>query len=122
MCVLDALIFNPDRHYGNFGILFFFFYMRALRMAPIFDHNRSLFPDLDNEQLAKPDWYLEKCRPRLGKSFILSARNLLTDDIRNDLKKLKDFEFVQHPTIAAQQERLDSLSAITRKQADLILS
>lgn len=22
ICILDALIFNPDRHYGDFGILF----------------------------------------------------------------------------------------------------
>lgn len=22
MCVLDAVILNPDRHYGNFGVLF----------------------------------------------------------------------------------------------------
>ena len=122
MCVLDALIFNPDRRYGNFGILFDTGNMRTLRMAPIFDYNRSLFPDLDNEQLANPDMYLDKCRPGLGKSFVLTARNLLTDEIRNDLGKLTDFSFASHPTIAFEQERLDALSTITRSQAALILS
>ena len=124
MCVLDALILNTDRHYGNFGILFDTNDMRPLRMAPVFDHNQSLFPDLDNEQLAKPDWYLKKCRPRLGKSFILTARNLLTDAIRNDLEELKSsrFAFDQHLTINAEQERLDALSAIVKKQAEAILA
>ena len=121
MCILDALIFNPDRHFGNFGILFDTNNMQALRMAPIFDHNRSLFPDLDNEQLAKPEWYLEKCRPRIGKSFILTARNLLNDEIRDDLEKLRSFNFVQHPIITAEQERLDALSMIIRKQVEAIL-
>ena len=122
MCLLDALIFNPDRHYGNFGVLFDTSNTKVLRMAPAFDHNRSLFPDLDIEQLSKPDWYLKKCRPRLGTDFVLTARNLLTDEIRMDLAKLKDFCFAQHDSIAAEKERIDALSAIIREQAAIILS
>ena len=122
MCILDALIFNSDRHYGNFGILFDTSDMRPLRMASIFDHNQSLFPDLDNGQLAKPDWYLEKCRPRLGKSFVLTAQKLLTDEIRSDLRQMISFSFIQHPVIKAEQERLDALSMIVRKQVEKILA
>jgi len=122
MCVLDALILNPDRHYGNFGVLFDTGDMRVLRMAPAFDHNRALFPDLDSDQLSKPDWYLAKCRPKLGVDFVLTARNLLTDDIRSDLTRLSDFCFNQHYAITAEQERLDALSGIIRAQARNILS
>ena len=121
MCVLDALICNHDRHYGNFGVLFDTDTMKILRMAPIFDHNRSLFPELDNEQLKKPDWYIDRCKPRLGKDFILTARNLLTDDIRSDLRRMTDFCFTQHPAMTAEQDRLDALSAIVREQAKKIL-
>ena len=66
MCVFDAVVFNTDRHYGNFGVLFDTGNMQALGMAPVFDHNRCLFFDLDNEQLLKPELYLKRYRPRLG--------------------------------------------------------
>ena len=122
MCVLDALIYNPDRHYGNFGVLFDTGNMQVLSMAPVFDHNQCLFSDLDNEQLLKPEWFIKKCRPRLGKDFILTAQNLLTDEIRSNLLKLRDFSFMQHHTIKAEQERLDALSLIVRLQVDKILT
>jgi len=122
MCILDAILLNPDRHFGNFGVLFDTGDLKVISMAPAFDHNRSLFPDLDNDQLSKPDWYLMKCRPKLGMDFVLTARNLLTEDIRSDLVKLRDFHFMQHHAIAAEQGRLDALSEIVRAQVGKILS
>ena len=122
MCVLDAMILNTDRHYGNFGVLFDTDTLEIQGMAPVFDHNRSLLPQLDSDQLADPDWYLRRCKPRLGQEFIRNARGLLTDDIRRDLAALKDFTFRQHSNIHADQARLDALSRIVQKQVRLILS
>ena len=76
MCVLDTLTFNPDRHYGNFGVLFNTETMEPISMCPVFDNNRSLFPDLDQGQLEQPDWYLNKCKPMIGKDFLVTARGL----------------------------------------------
>lgn len=121
MCILDAIILNPDRHYGNFGVLFDTATMKMLRMAPVFDHNRSLFPELDIDQLTSPQWYINHCRPRLGKDFLVTAKGLLTDDIRKDLEKLREFSFSQHPHIHAEQTRLDALSSIVRSQITQIL-
>ena len=53
--VLDALILNTDRHPGNFGFLFDNQTMEVKTAAPMFDHNRSLLFDLDEDQLARPD-------------------------------------------------------------------
>lgn len=122
MCVLDALILNHDRHYGNFGVLFDTETMRVLRMAPVFDHNRSLFPELDEEELAKPEWYIRKCRPRMGKDFILTARGLLTPEIKSDLKNLAGFRFQPHPEIQVPQARVDALSEIVNGQIQAILT
>ena len=122
MCVLDAVILNTDRHYGNFGVLFNTDTLEIQRMAPAFDHNRSLLPELDNDQLADPAWYLRRCKPRLGQDFIRNAKGLLTDEIRRDLSDLEDFTFRQHPRIHAEQERLDALSGIVQEQVRLILS
>lgn len=121
MCVLDAIILNPDRHYGNFGVLFDTATMEVLGMAPAFDHNRSLLPELDGNQLSDPEWYVNHCRPRLGKDFLLTARGLLTEEIRKDLNQLQAFTFQQHPTIRADQGRLDALSGIIQGQIQKIL-
>ncbi len=122
MCVLDAVILNTDRHYGNFGVLFDTATMDILGMAPVFDHNRSLLPELDNDQLTTPEKYLPLYHPRLGADFILTAKGLLTDAIRRDLAQLKSFTFRQHPIIHAEQERLDALSKIVQGQIQQILA
>ena len=122
MCVLDALIMNTDRHLGNFGVLFDNDTMEIRGMAPVFDNNRSLFFHLDSDQLRKVDWYAGKCKPRIGTDFMLTAKGLMTDDIRQDLRNLSGFRFAQHETISIEQERLDLLSDFVDRQIQTLLS
>lgn len=117
MCVLDALILNPDRHYGNFGVLFDTDTYKILGMAPVFDHNKSLFPEVDDDRLENLDWYISKCQPRLGKDFILTAKKLLTPTIRDDLLSLTEFSFRQHPIYTALPRRISLLSTLVRTRA-----
>jgi hypothetical protein len=54
--VLDALIFNTDRHYGNFGFLVDNKTNKIAAPAPLFDHGNSLFnfagrDDLESNEL-----------------------------------------------------------------------
>ena len=91
-------------------------------LAPVFDNNRALFPELDEEQLAAPDWYIQHCRPKLGRDFIITARGLLTDDIRKDLEPLQDFRFANHPTLPIPETRLELLNAIVHRQLTQILA
>ena len=122
MFVLDALILNTDRHLGNFGLLFDNQTMALQEAAPVFDHNRSLLFDLDEDQLANPDWYISKCRPRIGVDFIKTARGMLTDRIRQDLRNLDGFQFASHPAIKLPSARLTRLSAIVERQRRAILA
>lgn len=121
MCVLDAVILNPDRHYGNFGVLFDNDTMQVLGMAPVFDNNRALLPGLDDDQLREPAWHIRRCQSKLGRDFLTNARGLLTDEIRADLGGLRTFQFSQHPRISASQPRLDALSAIVRNRIRMVL-
>ncbi|MCQ5128046.1 HipA protein [Butyricicoccus faecihominis] len=121
LCVLDALILNPDRHYGNFGVLFDTDTMQVQKMAPVFDNNRALFPELNEEELENPAWYLQKCRPRLGKDFIVTARGLLTPEIRQDLKNLIDFRFQPHDRIEIPRARIEALNSIVQTQLRAIM-
>ena len=122
MFVLDALILNTDRHLGNFGLLFDNQTMDLQEAAAVFDHNRSLLFDLDEDQLANPDWYISKCRPRIGVDFIKTARGMLTDRIRQDLRNLDGFQFASHPAIKLPSARLTRLSAIVERQRRAILA
>lgn len=122
MCILDAIIMNTDRHYGNFGVLFDTGTLKILGMSPVFDHNRSLLPELNNNQIVDSACYLRHCKPKLGQNFIGNAKRLLTNSIRQDLLELKDFEFQQHNDILVKQERLDALSRIVQERIRLILS
>ena len=122
MCILDALILNIDRHSGNFGVLYDNNTMQVQRMAPVFDNNRSLLFDLDNDQLKNVAWCILHCAPRFGTDFIVTARALLTDPIRNDLKNLKMFQFAPHPEITMEAERLDRLNRIVAHQLAEILA
>lgn len=121
MCVLDALIINTDRHYGNFGVLFDTENMEIIGISFIYDNNRSLFFDLDTVQLSKPDWFISKAKPRIGSSFIGTAKGVLTDEIRGDLRKMMGFRFQEHPEIKIEQERLDLLSAVVNRQIMTLL-
>jgi len=122
MCILDALTLNIDRHSGNFGVLYDNNTLQVQKMAPVFDNNRSLLFDLDNDQLKNTTWAIRHCSPRLGTDFIATARGLLTDSIRSDLKNLRSFSFAQHSEISAEQERLDRLTAIVQYQLHQILA
>ena len=121
MCILDAIILNPDRHYGNFGVLFDTDTMQVLRMAPVFDNNRALLPHLDEDQLASPAFHIKRCQPRLGSDFIVTARGLMTDDIRTDLEAMRGFTFAQHPAIEMPQARLFLLDRIIQQRISEIL-
>lgn len=121
MCILDALTLNPDRHYGNFGFLFDNETMELKTLAPVFDNNRALFPELDEEQLAAPECYIEHCRPKLGRDFIITARGLLTDAIRADLEALRGFRFINHPQHPISENRLGLLDSLVRHQLERIL-
>ena len=43
MIVLDALLFNTDRHFGNFGFMVDNDTNKIVAPAPLFDHGNSLF-------------------------------------------------------------------------------
>lgn len=122
MCILDALILNIDRHSGNFGVLYDNDTLQIQKMAPVFDNNRSLLFDLDNDQLKNIEWCIRHCSPRLGSDFIATARGLLTDGILPDLKNLKEFRFTGHPEILIDPERIDRLNAILQCQLNKILA
>ena len=121
MMILDAIILNTDRHLGNFGVLFDTDTMQVTTMAPVFDNNRSLLFDLDTDQLDHAERYITHLTPRLGSDFIVVAKALMTDEIRNDLKNLYGFAFREHPQIPVADNRLEKLSDVVNGQIQQLI-
>ena len=122
MMVLDALILNIDRHLGNFGLLIDNDTLKPLGMAPVFDHNRSMLFNLDDERFMSQNMEtLIDIYPRLMGEFNLNANDMLTDEIRNDLKNLSGFEFRLHDKFNWPKERLEKYQIFIDRQIDKIL-
>ena len=122
MMILDALILNIDRHLGNFGLLIDNESQAPIGLAPVFDHNRSMLFNLNDEQFMREDMEtLIDVYPRLEGEFNLNAHSMLNDDIRIDLKNLRDFTFTLNGEFDWPRERLKKYEAFISSQIDRIL-
>ncbi len=120
MLVLDALIVNDDRHAGNYGMLFDTGTMEIRGMAPVFDHNRALFPGVPDAGLLQGN-VLEGREPKIGEDFNLTANDVLTPDIKADLKNLHGFRFLRDGKYNLPERRLCAIESLVAKQIDNIL-
>ncbi len=122
MFVFDAVVFNEDRHKGNFGIIVDNDTQRIEDMAPLFDHNIALLCYAEEEDFNNLEKYLSEKGPRIGDDFVDTAAAIMTPKMRNKLIKLKGFEFKKHSKYNLPDWRLEALNKAVNKQIDLILN
>ena len=118
-----ALICNRDRHGGNFGILRENRTGRLLGLAPVFDHNLSLFAQDDETDYA--DFLV-----RSNRYYLPATANIAFNDMAGIvmgaeqhelLRRMIGFEFQNHPTYPLPQDRLGALNHyITEKVRELL--
>ena len=120
MFVCDSIIFNCDRHKGNFGFIVDNDTQKILRPAPLFDHNLSLLCYAIKEDL-DGDKYIKQLGPRIGNEFVSDSRECLTPEMRRKLIDLKGFKFKKHPKYNLPDWRLEVLEKLINNQIDLIL-
>ncbi len=122
MMVLDALILNIDRHLGNFGLLVNNDTLKPIGMAPVFDHNRSMLFHMDDDRFMRQNMdCLIDIYPRLMGEFNINANDMLTDEIRSDLKNLSGFAFIPHEKYNWPKVRLEKYQKFMDTQIDRIL-
>ena len=126
MIVADALIFNQDRHLGNFGCLFENNTGKIVKAAPLYDHNVSLFCYATDAELSTDKSlqdYISKVNlgPKLYQDFIPMAKKFMTPGIRRRLINMRGFKFQKHPRYNLSTSRLDRLSDLVNKQIDSLL-
>jgi len=115
MFLFDSVIFNEDRHKGNFGFLVDNDSGRVLGMIPLFNHNISLLCYAEMQDFRSAD-YLETRFPCIGKDFVKDARQLLSTRFRRRLCDLEDFRFQRDPLYNLPSERFEVLESIINKR------
>ena len=121
MILLDAVINNEDRHFGNFGFLKDNRTNEYIKMAPLFDHGLSLFAYLKDEYLLDEE-SLEKYRLEHDQSAIGAKHDRLVSWFcdKKDVEKLKHlyhFSFQKHEFYNFSDQRLSVLSKYIRIRA-----
>lgn len=121
MFIFDAVIFNEDRHKGNFGFIINNDTNEILGMAPLFDHNIAMLCYAEQDDFNQIDRYLAEKGPRIGNTFVSDARDLLYPGMRRKLQNLYGFKFKHHPKFNLPEERLTALEEVINRQIKLIL-
>lgn len=124
MIVLDALICNTDRHYGNFGFLVNNKTNKIVAPAPLFDHGNSLYNFVGRDDLESYDafsQYADTLLPCVYDDFILEAKKVLTKKHKEHLRKLLQFKFKKHSMYNLPNQRLKYLEKRIRESAQMLL-
>ena len=115
--VFDALIYNVDRHFGNFGVIVDNDTRTILRPAPIFDNGNSILMLYYN----LPDGYEIYEKHRIGISFDVLASNYVQERHKEGLEKLKSFSFIRHPNYNLDDKILVKGENFIKKRAEKLL-
>ena len=124
MLIFDALIFNTDRHYGNFGFLIDSHENRIIAPAPLFDHGNSLFNFAGTDALKNRAHFLKYAKtqmPCVYDDFVTEAKKVLTHEWRSAIRKLLDFKIPRHSRYNLSKERLSLIEyAVSQRAAELL--
>lgn len=124
MILLDSVIWNQDRHLGNFGFLVDNDTQEILRFAPVFDHNMSLLARaVDSDLQERFEQYVSETNPghKLGGDFLPVGRSMVTKGSAEKLRYLTDFEFIPHEKYNLPESRIHFLSKLVQRQAGKLL-
>ena len=110
MLVFDAVIYNEDRHFGNFGILRDNHSGEIIGPAPIFDNGLSLFNFAMDSDLADLAAYAKtRTPPYAGVSYEAICAEVMGPTQREQLRHLIGFNFTRHPKLNWPENRLQAI-------------
>lgn len=121
MLVFDAVIYNEDRHFGNFGVLRDNRSGEILGMAPIFDNGLSLFNFAMPDDLQDLDAYAKTRGTAYNISFENVCREVMGPVQRRQLRKLIGFTFRRHPSLNLPESRLRAIENHLQKRVRQLL-
>ena len=124
MILLDAVICNTDRHFGNFGFLVDNRANKIVAPAPLFDHGNSLFnlAGMDTwEDDSALQMYIDTLVPSVYDGFIETAKNMMTGAQKEKLRHLVDFKLKKHRRYNLPAQRLRMIEEQIQKRVRELL-
>ena len=123
MLMFDALIYNEDRHFGNFGLLRDNKTGEFIAPAPMFDHGHALFSQASPEKFNDLESYAKTLTtPYDGVTFDKMAIEVIGKTQKAQLRKMANFTFKRHPSLNLDEERLQKIEVFVRKRAVQLLA
>lgn len=123
MMVFDALIFNTDRHYGNFGLLVNNKTNKPISLAPIFDNGLSLFNYAMDDDLQDVKAYSLTRMPAFdGVTYDALIAEFLSERQRDMLRKMIGFKFKKHSRYNLPDKRLKVIESFLQSRVREVLN
>ena len=121
MMIFDALIYNTDRHQGNFGLLVDAATNKPVSLAPIFDNGLGLFPYAVGNTLDDIKNYAKTKDSAFGVPFDDIAKEFITKRHCEKLRKILNFRFERDKNYNLPAARLKFLEGFLHfRAAELI--
>ena len=121
MLVFDALIYNEDRHFGNFGILRDNKSGKIIAPAPIFDNGLSLCCYVGSEDINNLKSYAARCRPATRGTFEAQCAAAMGPRQKEQLRRMINFKFKRHPSLNLPEAFLTQLEHILSERVQQLL-
>ncbi len=121
MLVFDAVIYNEDRHFGNFGVLRDNHTGKVTGAAPVFDNGMSLFNFAMPEDFQDLDSYAKTRGTAYGVSFESVCQEVMGPIQARQLRKLIGFTFHRHPRLNWPEYRLEAIERHLQKRVRQLL-
>jgi len=122
MLIFDALVYNEDRHFGNFGLLRNNHTGNITAPAPIFDNGVSLFSNAMPDDYKNLDDYAKTRFPIYnGTTFEGICRTFITSRQVEKIRKMLSFRFKRHPKLNLPDEHLTAIEKHIQSRASFLI-
>ncbi len=125
MLVFDALIYNEDRHFGNFGVLRDNHTGEIVAPAPIFDNGLSLLCYAGREDLesaAALEAYAKTRSNPYHISFEEICAAVMEAKQKEQLRRMIGFRFQRHPSLNLPERYLRLLETLLEGRVRKLLA
>ncbi len=121
MLVFDALIYNEDRHFGNFGVLRDNHTGKIVAPAPVFDNGLSLFCFAGREDLPTLAEYAKTRTNPYYISFEEVCAAVMGTKQKEQLRRMIGFKFTRHPKLNLPEEHLVAVERVLENRVRELL-
>ena len=121
MLVFDAVIYNEDRHFGNFGVLRDNYSGEIIGAAPVVDNGLSLFNFAMPDDFKDLDSYAKTRGTPYGVSFESICREVMGPVQARQLRRLIGFTFRRHPKLNLPEYRLQAIEKHMQSRVQQLL-